>query len=233
MTSVTSTWPKLPTLYEQPREQQDFLRRLGIAEEIKTAMRRHYAHATRAGRKPATFEDMKRRAIDFWSGYELVNQRWVPEDPVYSKAVTGVALSTTNDWWELGAASAGQLRILESFIGGEAAASAAVRVLVDRVATQGTGTAPTVYTAEKFNTRSQPAAGTYYGAVGAVVTWGTAQATLAANPLIAHVFNAFGGTDRWVAQPGEEIYAVNAEFISCRSFTGTSTCSGMVIVEEV
>ena len=224
------TWPAAPALYDRPGEQADFLRRLHIAETVKQDMRRRYAHATR---RPATFDDMARRAADFWSGYELVNQRWVPEDPVYSKAVTGVAMSTTNDYWELGAASAGQLRILESFIGGEATVSTVARVAVSRVTTQGTGTAPTVYTPEKFNTRSQNAGGTYYGAVGAVVTWGTAQAVLAANPLIVHVFNAFGGTDRWVAQPGEEIYAVNAEFISMRSLTGVAVCSAMVVVEEV
>lgn len=215
-----------------PREfRRDFARRLWVAEEVKAAMRRRYAQAT--AQRNAPLVDLFRRAREFWEEYEALNVAMVPEDPVYSKVVTGTALSTTNDWWELGAASAGQLRVLESFIGGEAAASAVVRDTINRVSSQGTGTAPTAYTPEKFNTRSPAAAGTYYGGLSAVVTWGTAQTTLAANPLVAHIFNAFGGTDRWVAQPGEEIYCVNAEFISNRSFSGTSTCSGMVIVEEI
>jgi hypothetical protein len=224
-------WPgPAPVLYEG-KEQKDFLRRLHISESIKGEMRRTYAFATRKGN--GGFDAMCSRAIDFWSGYEEINRVWVPEDPVYSKVVTGVALSTTNDYWELGASASGQLRILESFIGGEAPSSAVVRTVISRVSSQGTGTAPTAYTPEKFSTRSPAAAGTYYGAVGAVVTWGTAQATLATNPLVSHVFNAFGGSDRWVAQPGEEIYCVNSEFVSMRSSTGTSTCSAMVVVEEL
>jgi hypothetical protein len=228
--SVT-TWPKgAPRLYDNVREQHDFITRLGIAETIKATMRRHYACATRGA---ASFEDMARRAGEFWPAYDEVNTRWTPEDPVYSKVVTGVALTTSNDYWELGAAAAGQLRILESFIGGENTVSAATRVTISRVTSQGTGTTPTAYTPEKFSTRSPAAAGTYYGAVGAQVAWGTTQATLSANSLVLHVFNAFGGSDRWVAQPGEEIYCVNAEFVSMRSLTGTSTCSAMVVVEEL
>jgi len=225
------TWLHTPTLYDNPREQRDFVRRLGISETIKAELRRHYARASRNGSQ--SFDDMARRAHEFWPMYDEVNQRFVPEDPVYTKAVTGVAFTTTNDYWELAAAASGQLRILESFIGGEAAATAAMRVTVARVSSQGTGTTPTTYTPEKMSTRSPAAAGTYYGAVNAQVAWGTAQATLSANPLLVHVFNAFGGSDRWVAQPGEEIYSVNAEFISMRSLTGTSTCSAMVIVEEL
>ncbi len=237
--AVCETWPKpisrnylntKPDVDLTLREFEDFVRRLSIAENLKSEMRRHYYRATR---QRATFEDHQRRAREFWESYEEVNRKFVPEDPVYSKILQSVAASTTNDTWELGAASAGQTRILEHFVGGEATASAVIRVGVNRVTTQGTGTAPTAYTPEKFNTRSPAAAGTYYGAVGANVAWGTAQATLAANPMIHHAFNAFGGTDRWVAQPGEEIYLVNAEFASARSGVGTSVISAMAVVEEL
>lgn len=224
-------WPNgAPKLYEHPREQRDFVKRLHIAEAIKQDMRRRYAMLTR---KKDDFTNMKRRAEDFWAGYEEVNLLWVPEDPVYSKALEGVTLNTTNDMWELAAASAGQLRILESFVGSEGTTSAAARIRVARVSSQGTGTAPTAYTPEKFNTRSPAAAGTYYGAINALVTWGTAQATLATNSLILHAFNALGGSDRWVAQPGEEIYSVNAEYISMRSAAGTAVTSAYVVVEEM
>ncbi len=237
--AVCETWPEpisrsylntKPGVDLTPREFEDFTRRLALAERVKSDMRRHYHRAT-LGR--AAYADHLRRAREFWESYEAVNLKLVPEDPVYSKVIQSVAASTTNSSWELASASAGQSRILEHFVGGEATASAVIRFGVNRVSTQGTGTAPTAYTPEKFNTRSPAAAGTYYGAVGANVAWGTAQETLAANPLIHHAFNAFGGTDRWVAQPGEEIYSVNAEYVSGRSGSGTSIVSAMVIVEEM
>lgn len=218
-----------PPLYEG-REQIDFVKRFATAEEIKQSMRRQYARATR---KVDSFENMLRRAVDFYSEYEEVNQRYVPEDPVFSKAVTGLTATTTNDMWEIGAASAGQCRIIESFISGEATTSAVARVLIQRVTTQGTGTAPTTFTPEKFNTRSPAAASTVYGAISAQVAWGTAQAVLNANPLITHGFNALGGSDRWVAQPGEEIYLVNSEFASMRSASGVGPFSAYVVFEEL
>lgn len=218
-----------PRLYEG-REQQDFEQRFAFAEDIKRSMRLRYARARGgAGR----FEDMLRRAVEFWAEYEEVNRLYVPEDPVFSKAVTGLTATTTNDMWEIGAASAGQCRIIESFIAGEATVSAVARVLLARVTSQGTGTVPTTFTPEKFNTRSPAAASTVYGAISAQVAWGTAQATLSANPLVAHGFNALGGSDRWVAQPGEEIYLVNAEFASLRSASGVGPFSAYVVFEEL
>jgi hypothetical protein len=234
--SYPSRWPEgPPSIYEQPREQQEFLRRLGIAEAIKGPMREKYVFATRVRR--ASFDDMRRRAEDFWSTYEEINRLWVPEDPVYSKVTTGTAASTTNSTYEVKSPAAGQLRVLESFIGGEAAASAVLRMQLNRVATEGTGTAPTIYGGgtgcEKFNTRSPNSASTVYGALSANVAWGTAQEALNANPLFVHAINAFGGTDRWVAQPGEEVYLVNAEEASLRSFSGTSVISAYLVFEEL
>ena len=57
------------------------------------------------------------------------------------------------------AAAAGQGRILELIIGGEAAASAVNRVFVNRAGTSITSNTP--ITPEKFNSRSPVAAGTY------------------------------------------------------------------------
>ena len=199
------------------------------AEIRKQPRREKYLQSAR----PRDYEKMVAEAHEFYAELEDINRQLIPEDPYYSKAVAGVALSTTNDYLELGAAAAGQLRVIEVFLGGEASATAVVRVNFSRVTSQGTGTAPTAYTPEKFNTRSPAASGTYYGALGAVVTWATAQATLATNPILIFAFNAFGGSDRWVAQPGEEIYCVNAEFVSMRSASGTSVCSASVVVEEL
>lgn len=232
MSAVAIATPRLwtpPPLY-RGREQKDFEQRFVHAEQIKQAMRRAYIVATL---RPDSFENMLRRSREFWAEYEEVNLKYVPEDPVYSKLVTGLTTTTTNDVWELGAAASGQLRILESFAGGENTASTVARLQVHRVSSQGTGTTPTAYTPEKFNTRSPAAASTVYGGVSAQVAWGTAQATLAANPLLVHGFNSFGGSDRWVAQPGEEIYAVNAEFISERSFSTTPIVSVYVVFEEL
>jgi hypothetical protein len=229
--TVPIPWPKgPPAIYESKSEQRDFIRRLGISEAIKQEMRKKYSHATR---KRDSFDNMRRRAFDFWSGYEEINLLWVPEDPVYSKVTTGLTTATTNSIYELKSPAAGQLRVLESFIGGENTTSTVARITFNRASAEGTGTAPTVYTPEKFNTRSPAAASTVYGALSAAVAWGTAQETLNANPLIVHGLNSFGGTDRWVSQPGEEIYLVNAELASLRSFTGTPIVSAYVVFEEL
>lgn len=209
---------------------KDLIRRSGIAEEIKIALRRKYARAVEQsrGESAAAFRS---RSHSFWSEYENINRIWIPEDPVYSKSMTGITLTTTNSLWQLLAPASGQLRLLESFLGGEATSSTVLRFSVARSAA-GSGTAPTTYTAEKFNTRSPAAAATAYGAVNAQVAWGTTQETLN-NPLFMHAFNAFGGTDRWVPQPGEEIYLVNGEYMSGRSLSGTPVVSGHIIWEEL
>lgn len=219
-----------PKLYESRSEQADFVARFEHAEAIKQSMRRRYAHLTR---KPDRFEEMLRRASDFWSEYEEVNRRLVPEDPVYSKVTTGLTVATTNDIWEIGAASAGQCRIIESFAAGEATVSTVARLTLSRVTAQGTGTAPTTYTPEKFNTRSPAATSTVYGAVGAQVAWGTTQATLSANALVHHTYNSLGGSDRWVAQPGEEVYLLNSEFAALRAAVAAGVTSVYVVFEEL
>ncbi len=213
-----------------PNADKDYLRRLGIAEKMKIAMRESYALAIRQTRGEPR-EQFLSRSFAFWSEYEEINRLWVPEDPVYSKVCTGITLTTTNSLWQLLAPASGQMRLLESFVGGEAAASTVLRFAVARSAA-GSGTAPATYTPEKFNTRSPAAAATAYGAVSAQVAWGTTQETLN-NALFLHAFNAFGGTDRWVPQPGEEIYLVNGEYVSGRSLSGTPVVSAHIIWEEL
>jgi len=94
-----------------------------------------------------------------WEAYEQINRDFCPEDPVYAISRSGVALSTTADHLTLQAASAGQGRILEVLMGGEAAASAVNRVTIQRAGTSITGNS--AQTPEKYNTRSPAAAGTY------------------------------------------------------------------------
>ena len=194
----------------------------GIAEELKTILRRKYAQAVRQSLGESNDRFLSRSQA-FWEEYESLNRQWIPDDPVYSGNRSGVALSTTADLWTLSSPSAGQVRILESYISGEATSSASCRVAVQRSTG---GTTPSNQTPEKFNTRSPAASSTF------ATTW-SAQPTLSGNPTIMQVFNAFGGSDRWVPSPGEEIYLVNAEILSCRSSNGTSTVSAHVIWEEM
>ncbi len=142
---------------------------------------------------------------------------------MYSGSRSGVTLSTTADLWTYTAAATGQARALEISIGGEATASAIVRL---GLYNSTSGATPTNQTMEKFSTRSPGAAGTF------ATAW-TTQPTLNTNPLMWMPFNAFGGGDKWVAQPGAEWYVVNGEKISARSNSGTSVCSGHLIIEEM
>ena len=205
-----------------PSQDRDFLRRLGISEQIKTAMRASYARAIRQthGEPAAAFLSRSRA---FWEEYENVNRLWLPEDPVYTGSRAGVTLATTTDLWTLSSPSAGQVRILESYVGGEATASTVVRIAIQRSTG---GATPTNQTPEKMNTRSPTAASTF------ATTW-TTQPTLSGVAVLFHAFNAFGGTDRWVPSPGEEIYLVNAEILSARSASGIPVVSAHVVFEEL
>lgn len=208
---------------QNPAAFKDFLRRLSIAEQIKVAMRRKYALAVyqAAGESAERFLS---RSREFWESYEWVNRLWVPEDPVYSGTRAGVTLATSTDLWTLTTASTAQARVLESFIGGEATSSTVLRFAV-QISTS--GTTPTNATPTPFNSRS-PAATSLFRTAWSV------QPTLTSGSIpFYHAFNAFGGTDRWVAQPGAEVYLVNGEQLSGRSASGTPVVSAHLIWEEL
>jgi len=169
-----------------------------------------------------SLEEARERSKKSWTQYEQVNRDYCPDDPVYSIIRAGAALSTTADHIAFQAASAGEIRILELIIGGEATASAVNRVSVQRAGTTYTG--GTAIPPEKFNTRSPAAAGAYKH---------SATQALVGNPVLSLAFNAFGGFIRWVAAPGEELYCVNSEIVSVRSASGTSVCSSTGIFEEL
>lgn len=194
------------------------------AEKLKTRMRERWSgeQSWKLG-----WDVYRPLAEEFWAQYEEINREWLPEDPVYSLTRAGIALSTTTDLWTLTVGTAGQLRILESYISGEATASAVNRAGIALASTN--GTTPTAFTPEKFNSRS-PAA------VSTVATAWTTQPTRNTNSKVLHAFNAFGGSDRWVPQPGEEVYAVgtgSSEQYSMRSLSGTSTVSSHCMWEEL
>lgn len=154
---------------------------------------------------------------------------------VYQKPYTGVTISTTNSVYMVRSTATVQGRVLESYIGGEATTSTVLRAGIMRSTADGTGTAPATYVAQKLNPLSQAATTVVYGALSANVVFGTAQETVG-DPLVVHAFNAFGGTDRWVPQPGEELYytgAVATNSLSLRSLSGVPLVSGHVIFEEL
>jgi len=189
--------------------------------ELKSLLRKkNFEHELRSPSR--CFEEAIERSRKFWPMYEQINRDYCPDDPVYAITKLGTALSVTADNLTFQAASAGQARILEIIIGGEATVSAVARVLVNRAGTSITGNS--AQTPEKFNSRSPAAAGTY-GSTGTQA--------LVGNAMVALAFNAFGGFIRWVAAPGEEMYYVNSEVISMRSASGTSTVSSTGIFEEL
>lgn len=192
---------------------------LGVsAEEYKRFLRNGYLRQS----APRCYQEAIELATKFWARYEQVNRDFCSDDPVYSIVRPGVALSTSADNLTCQAASAGQGRILEIIIGGEATSSAVNRVSVQRAGTSITGN--NAITPEKFNSRSPAAAGTY-GQGGTQ--------SLVGNPMLTLAFNAFGGFLDWKAAPGEELYYVNSEVISMRSASGTSTVSSTIIFEEL
>jgi len=190
-------------------------------DTIKRELRRQ--EWLRELRSPArSYAEALERSSKLWTEYEQVNRDLCPDDPVYSIVNPGATLSTSADTLTFQAASAGQGRILEIIIGGEATASAVNRVAVQRAGTSITSN--TAITPEKFNSRS-PAVGGTYGKAGTQ--------SLVGNPMLSLTLNAFGGTIRWVAAPGEEMYYVNSEVISIRSASGTSVVSMTGIFEEL
>jgi len=250
---VITTWPHrivrhhlrtVPT----PREfQTDFAPRLLEVERTKSAMRARYKTAAdtlhakqqaaigrlRLAGAPAPdicglaavhYELVVAQMLDFWRAYEAYNVEMLPEDPAYTGVRTAIAEAASEDLWTLTGASNTQFRILESYIAGEAAASDIARFHLN-VSTG--GTTPTEGTENKLNSRSPSATALFR------TEWSTEPT--AGSATIVHAFNAFGGADRWVPQPGAEMYSVNAEQISCRNDEAAAapTCSVHVIWEEL
>src|SRR6266487_2737926 len=129
-------------------------------------------------RHPRCYAEAMEDAQEFWQIYEKVNRDFCPDDPVYSIINAGATLSTSADLLSFQAASAGQGRVLEIIVGGEATASAVNRLSVQRSGTS--FTANTAITPEKFNSRSPAAAGVYGKA--------STQA-LVANPMLSIALN--------------------------------------------
>ena len=202
----------------------DMCQSQAAAEAIKSRLRSRYAATSRPYRgHRVPFDRQLAISREFWAEYDDVNQRMCPWDPVYSGTRGGVTLATTTDLATLTSPGSGQLRILESFLAGESAASAIERLAMQRSTG---GATPTNQTPEKASTRSAASSSTF------ATAW-TTQPTLSGNPFIYHDCNTFGGTDRWVPSPGEEFWLVNGELMSWRSASGTSVVSSHHVWEEL
>src|SRR6516225_6322044 len=115
-------------------------------DTIKTELRKQ--EWFRELRSPSrSYGEAIERSWKMWTQYEQVNRDFCPNDPVYSIVNAGTALSTTADNLTFQAAAAGQGRILELILGGEATASAVNRVSIQRAGTAITGN--TAITPEK------------------------------------------------------------------------------------
>lgn len=196
-----------------------------VAESLKAALLGPYSLAQRrAVMRGEDSETISARAREFWAEWEAINRLLIPDDPVYSGTRPGFALTVTDDYWTLTTAATAQARLLESFVAGEAAASAIVRLAV-QISTG--GATPTNQTPERFNSRSPAATSLFRTA------W-TTDPTLSGSAALMQAFNAFGGMHTWVpATPDAAIYLVNGEQLSARSASGTSTVSGHAIWEEL
>jgi hypothetical protein len=182
-----------------------------VAEGMKNALRRDYVTRPRSDWR------------GFWAEYEQINRDLLPEDPVYTGTRSGVTLATSTDLWTLTSPGSGQTRVLEHYLGGESTSSTVLRFAIQRSTG---GTTATNQTPELMNTRSPAAASTF-------ATGWVAQPTLSGSALLWVAINTFGGTDRWVPAPGEEIFQVNGELLSGRSASGTPVVSSHLVWEEL
>ena len=128
-----------------------------------------------------------------------------------------------------GGAATQLARIVETFIGGEAATSTVNRMALRRLSTN--ATTPTDQTPAPLNIYSGVAVAQGYVAAS------TGPTIAATQHLLNLAFNAFGGIIRWVAAPGEEIYfgtttAPNAQVV-LDSISGTGVVSQDIKWEEM
>lgn len=141
----------------------------------------------------------------------------------------GASALANNSYQAVRTTSTSTLRITEVFLGGEATSSTVNRHAVRRNSTN--AATPTNVAPGPLNPLSQAAVSQGYVAA-------TTGPTIAStNHLLNLAFNAFGGIIRWVAAPGEELWATastapNGE-ITLDSISGTGLVSSHIIFEEI
>ena len=192
------------------------------AEAIKRVLRRK-AFLEELSSPSRTLEEAQERSRKCWTQYEQVNRDYCPDDPTYS-IINASVVGSAADILTCQAPAAGQGRILELLIGGGTTRSENEQFYIWASGTTITGN--TAITPEKFNSRAPAAKGTY----------GKGSTNfLSGNPIIGVSFNNLGGYIRWLAGPGEEVYYINSEVLSCRSVNTSQSraVSATIVFEEL
>lgn len=141
----------------------------------------------------------------------------------------GASALANNSYQSVHSLSAAMLRIVEFFIGGEATASTVNRMAMRRASTNSATPTNQVPAATNFNSQASVSQGSVAATTGP---------TIASTQHLANVaLNVFGGVVRWVAAPGEELWAAlttapNSEFI-LDSISGTGIVSSDIKFEEL
>ena len=119
---------------------------------------------------------------------------WTPV--AHADAASALA---NNSYHAIRTTAASTLRVVEAFIGGEATSSTVNRMALRRLSTN--GATPTNQTPAALNPLSAAAVSQGYVAA-------TTGPTIASTQHLGNwALNTFGGIIRWVAAPGEELYA--------------------------
>lgn len=138
-------------------------------------------------------------------------------------------IETASGYHAVRTTAASTLRIVEVFVGGEATSSTVNLMVLRRWATN--AATPTDVVPGKLNPLSAAAVSQSYQTASTQPT----SATTA--HLLNLSFNAFGGVIRWVAAPGEEIWATAATApngeIGLGSQTGAGVVSSHITIEEM
>lgn len=157
---------------------------------------------------------------------------------LYSTAVSGwtpvahadgAASLANNSYHGLRTETSNQIRITEVFIGGEATSSTVNRMSLRRLSTN--SSTPTNLTPGPLHPWSAASAANHFVAA-------TTGPTIASTVhLLDLALNVFGGIIRWVAHPGEEIWALNSTApngeVALDSISGTGVVSTNLIFEEM
>ena len=144
----------------------------------------------------------------------------------------GATALLSNSYHALRTTTASTLRVVEVFIGGEATASTVNRMALRRHATTATAT-PTNLTPAPSNTLS----GASVSQSHVAATTGPTVSASGTQHQGDYSLNTFGGVVRWVAAPGEEIWATvgvvpNGELI-LDSVSGTGLVTTHMVFEEI
>jgi hypothetical protein len=141
----------------------------------------------------------------------------------------GAGPLASNSYQAVRSLSAAMLRVMDLYIGGEATASTVNRMSLRRASTNSGTPTNQVPAASNYNSQAAVSQGSVASTTGPIIA--------STQHLGNFALNAFGGVVRWVAAPGEEIWAglaaaPNSELI-LDSISGVGVVSQDVHFEEI